>query len=162
MTYKTSLDKTAQIITSFVTLIFVVIIIFQYLLSKDMGNVATVIIPLVFLLIYAVSFGLRPVSYIVNYNEVIIHRPISDVKIKRNLIKSAEIIDKDEIKGSIRTLGNGGLFGYYGKFTNYKLGKMTWYATRRDKIILIETNDNRKIILTPDDPQRMIAELNNQ
>jgi hypothetical protein len=53
----------------------------------------------------------------------------------------------------------GGLFGYYGNFVNFSLGRMTWYATRRDKPVLVKTTDNRKIIVTPDDPDTFVNEL---
>lgn len=73
---------------------------------------------------------------------------------------SAEVLEKDALYWSIRTFGVGGLFGYFGKFANAKLGNMTWYATRRDKTVLIKTAGNKKIILTPDDPNQFVADFN--
>ena len=35
---------------------------------------------------------------------------------------------------------------------------MTWYATRRNNYLIIETDDNEKIVLTPDDT-KMIDEI---
>ncbi len=63
------------------------------------------------------------------------------------------------MKWTIRTFGVGGLFGYYGEFVNWKLGNMTWYATRRDKTVLIETVDDKKLIVTPDEPEAFIKQL---
>jgi hypothetical protein len=82
------------------------------------------------------------------------------VHIDRNQIKSVELLDKEQLAWVFRTFGVGGLFGYYGKFANTKLGSMTWYATRRNKTVLIETLDNKKIILTPDEPEKFVAHLN--
>ena len=56
--------------------------------------------------------------------------------------------------------GVGGLFGYYGNFVNSTLGSMTWYATRRDKAVLITTLENKKIIVTPDSPEEFVASFN--
>jgi hypothetical protein len=51
----------------------------------------------------------------------------------------------DLLKNSVK----GGAFGYFGKY-NTELGKITWYGTRRDKIVLITKKDKTKIVLTPD------------
>lgn len=83
---------------------------------------------------------------------------LSDIRIERSHIKSLQLLDKKKLKGAIRTFGVGGLFGYYGKFANSTLGSMTWYATRMDKAILIETIANKKIIVTPDEPEKLVAD----
>lgn len=37
---------------------------------------------------------------------------------------------------------------------------MKWYATRRNKTVLVSTVNNVKIILTPDEPEKFVAEFN--
>ena len=64
---------------------------------------------------------------------------------------TAREISNNDMGLTIRTFGVGGLFGYFGKFFNSKIGRLTMYGTRRNNTVLIET-DNKKIILTPDDP----------
>jgi hypothetical protein len=76
------------------------------------------------------------------------------------MLSSLELLDEQDIRSSVRTLGVGGLFGYFGKFANIKLGSMTWYATRTDRTVLVRTVDNRKIILTPDEPERLVSDFN--
>ena len=92
-------------------------------------------------------------------DKFIIHRLIKDVKIDRKNIKSIELIDRQKISWSLRTFGIGGLFGYFGNFANSKMGRMTWYATRRDRTVLVVTNGGKKIILTPDDPEKLITDF---
>ena len=36
---------------------------------------------------------------------------------------------------------------------------MIWYATRRDKAVLIKTTSNLNIIVTPDDYEKFVTEL---
>jgi len=159
MTYKTSLDKTAIVITIAVTILFAVIIGGQYSIIKDAGRAVPIYTTTVCLLIYFLAFAFRPVNYVVTKDELIVRRPLLNVHIKRADIKSVELIDKNKIRGSIRTFGVGGLFGYYGSFANSSLGRMTWYATRRDKPVLIKTTDNKKIIFTPNDPDKFVTDL---
>ena len=159
MTYKTSLDKTAIVITIAVTVLFVVIIGGQYSIIKDAGRAVPIYTTTACLLIYFLAFAFRPINYVVTKDEVIVRRLFLNVHIKRADIKSVELVDKKKIRGSIRTFGVGGLFGYYGTFANFSLGRMTWYATQRDKPILIKTTDGKKIILTPNEPDKFVGEL---
>lgn len=50
---------------------------------------------------------------------------------------------------------------YYGSFANLSLGRVTWYATRRDKPVLIRTTNYKKIIVSPNEVKAFIAELQN-
>ena len=160
MTYKTSLDKTAIAITTGVTILFAIIIGGQYSIIKDAGRAIPIYTTTACLLIYFISFAFRPINYVVTKEEIIVRRPILNVHIKRTDVKSAELIERNKITGSIRTFGVGGMFGYYGNFVNFSIGRMTWYATRKDKPVLVKTIDNKKIIFTPNDPDKFVSELN--
>ena len=85
-------------------------------------------------------------------------RPLLNVTIKRKDLLSVTEIGKRKVAG-IRTAGVAGLFGYYGNFLNFATGRMTWYATRRDRTVLLVTAANKKIILTPDEPAAFVAAL---
>lgn len=160
MTYKASLDKTGRIITVSVTLIFMFIILVQYIDRININNSIRILTSAVLAAIYFGTYALAPLGYIVNFKELIIRRPLANIRIKKTNIQRVEIIDRELLKRSIRVFGDGGLFGYYGKFSNSQMGLMTWYITRRDKLVLVLTADNRKIILSPDDPHRFVAEFN--
>jgi hypothetical protein len=160
MTYKTSLDKTAITITISVTILFAVIIGGQYSIIKDAGRAIPMYTTAACLLIYFIAFAFRPINYVVTKEEIVVRRPILNVHIKRADIKSAELIERNKITGSIRTFGVGGLFGYYGNFANFSLGRMTWYATRKDKPVLVKTINDKKIIFTPNDPDKFVSEIN--
>lgn len=157
MIYKTSLDNLAKGVTIGITLLFAVIIIGQYSNIKDAVRAIPNYTTVALLLIYFIPFVFRPIIYEISIDKLIIHRLLKDININRNLIKSVELIDKEKIGFPIRTFGVGGFFGYYGKFSNKKIGSMTWYATRLDKFVLIKTVNNKKIILTPDEPERFVA-----
>ena len=160
MTYTTSLDKLSKGTTFFITVLFVAIVIGQLFVIKDGEIAAAVITTFVLLIIYFGIFLFRPISYKLNDNELIIHRSISDIKINRNEIKHVEYLEKSALAWSWRVFGVGGLFGYWGKFTNSKLGSMTWYATRRNKAVLIEMISHKKIIITPNEPDKFVSDYN--
>ena len=159
MTYKASLDKTATIITIAVTVLFAVIIGGQYAFISDSGRYVPIYTTTACLLIYFFAFAFRPIEYVVTVDELIVRRLLFDVRIMRDDIKTVELIDREKIRGSFRIAGVGGLFGYYGGFTNSSLGFMTWYMTRRDRPVLVKTMDNKKILFSPDDPIQFVSEL---
>lgn len=150
----------AKVITILITALFAAIIIGQILLIKDGVKAIPIITIVSLLLIYFGTLLFKPINYSLTNNELIIHRPLKNKNIDRNKIHSVNLIDKEELKGTIRTFGVGGLFGYWGSFANKKIGAMTWYATRRNNAVLIETSDNKKIILTPNEPEKFVAALN--
>ena len=160
MKYKTSLDNLSKGITVAVTILFAIIIVGQYSIISDAGKAIPIYTTTALMLIYFLTFAFRPINYILTNDTLIVHRLLLNVKIDRTQIKSVELIDKEKIKTSLRTFGVGGLFGYFGNFVNMDLGKMTWYATRRDKVVLVQTIDNRKIILTPNEPEKFVADFN--
>jgi Bacterial PH domain len=159
MKYTTTLDKMAKMITIGVTLLFAVIIVLQCSIMKASGDIVPYLVIAMLLLVYGISYTYRPMSYLLTADTLIIQRPIKDVTIQRDQIKGVERIDDTVLSGSVRTFAVGGLFGYYGKFANTKIGNMTWYATRNDAAVLIKTTDNQKIVLTPDDIAGFIADL---
>jgi hypothetical protein len=159
-TFTTSLDKFNKITTIIVVAILLaVIILVFYLTPVDGQNVAksVSIIPIIaFLVVYL----LRPNNYSVSSDKLLIHRMLGSIEIQRNNIQSVQKIDESKVKNSIRTFGVGGFFGNFGKFWNSTLGNMTWYVTRKNNFVLVETKDQKKIILTPDKPEEFVESFN--
>lgn len=160
MIYKTSLDSIAKGVTIGVTILFAAIIGGQMFLIKDTGLSIPIITSILLLVIYFGTFLFRPINYNLTNEKLIIHRPLTDVKIDLKEIKSVEQLDKGKLAWTIRTFGVGGLFGYWGRFSNRKIGSMTWYATRRNKAVLVTTISDKKIVLTPDEPEQFVGAFN--
>jgi hypothetical protein len=159
MKYKTSLGNWTKAITIAVTILFAFIIIKQFSFITNEGRPDPIYTTVLLLAIYFIAIVFRPIYYKITNDKLIIHRLIADVRIDRQNIKSIELIDRQDIGWSLRIFGVGGLFGYSGYFANSKMGSMTWYTTRRDRTVLVVTNDEKKIILSPDDPKKLIAEF---
>jgi hypothetical protein len=149
MEFKTSLDKLAKVVTAVVTVLIIGIIVLQLIIT-----ITTLLVS------YLIAFMFRPISYVILDGLLVIHRPLLDIKIEVNEIKNVEILDSQELKGTIRTFGVGGLWGYWGSFANTRIGAMKWYATRMSNAVLITTVSNKKIVLTPDDPELFVKNLN--
>ena len=156
MNYKASLDKLAKGITIGV---FIILIAIGQKNARELlaapNDTTTILIHagtiLLFVTILLISWLYAPKSYTFENNELSINRPIGKVKIKLADIKQVRKLDEKETEGTIRTFGVGGLFGYFGKFHIPKIGHSTFYSTQQKNKILIVTNNDKKIVITPDD-----------
>ena len=159
MKFTNSPDTLAIIVTWAVTILFVIIICVQVTeLIREFSGLSVFVIALL-LLTWLIAYAYRPISYSITDTSVIIHRLLSDKVITRNNIKSVELFVNGELNFAVRTFGVGGLFGYFGKFFKGSIGSMNWYATRRNKVVLIRTNEGENIVVSPDDYQNFMREL---
>lgn len=156
MNYSATLDKTAKIITIAITVFFAGIIISYLKLIFD-GQLSSNVIIFLMLFIYVITFAYSPRKYQITTNAIKIHRLLKNYNIPKSAIISVTLISKDDLKHTFRTFGNGGLFGYYGKFSNNTLGDMLWFATNRNNAVLITTTD-KKIVITPNEPEKFVAD----
>jgi hypothetical protein len=66
--------------------------------------------------------------------------------------------DNEAMASSLRLFGNGGLLSYSGLFWSRKMGRYRALATDPSRAVVL-TYAKRKILLTPDDPQRFIVRV---
>ena len=156
-TFTTSLDKFNKTTTIIVVVTLAIILLTTFLLTPDNGQDMAISFAFIPLISIIIVYLLRPNNYSVSSDKLLIHRAISNIEIDRNNIQMVKEIDESQVKNSLRTFGVGGFFGNFGKFWNSTLGNMTWYVTRKNNFILVETKDQKKIILTPDKPEEFVA-----
>lgn len=161
MKYKAPLDNLAKAITLGVTLITIFIIVFVIRLestAKQNDFISYLVIGAL-LLGYLFSLLFRTVGYEVEDNRLIIHRPVKNVVIRYDDISDVKLLDKKILTRSIRTLGVGGLYGYFGKYNHMQIGPMILYATKRSNAVLISTNDFKQIVITPENAEEFLLEF---
>jgi hypothetical protein len=156
-TFTTSLDKSNKIMTILLLLGVIAALVPSVLFVPEEAQFTIKFAVILIVILLSIVLLIRPNNYSVSSDKLLIHRILYNVEIDRNDIKSVQEIDESQVKNSIRTFGVGGFFGSFGKFWNSKLGSMTWYVTRRNNFVLVETKDQKKIILTPDKPVEFVA-----
>jgi hypothetical protein len=149
--YKASLDTVSKIITGFVLLLGVAGIVRMCTLQPWYSGIVLVVISIV-ILVPTYMYSVK--SYELTNEKLIIHRAFSkfNKEIPLAEIESASLTDIGDFKWTVRTAGNGGLFGYTGLYANPKLGNFRVYATKRsNRILIILKTKGDKIVITPDD-----------
>ncbi len=150
-TYKASLDTTSKILTGFVFLLAIFGVVMSFMQAPwYAGLILFVIMSILIISTYAY----RVISYQITDDELIIKRPFSkfDHVIALSEIDSVRLLNKEDFKWTIRTAGNGGLFGYTGYYMNNQLGSFRMFCTNhKNRILVILKARQDKIIISPDD-----------
>lgn len=107
--------------------------------------------------IFLFSALYAPRGYEVSDDAVRVRRWAGALVIPMPAIQGVErLISSAPVEEAVRTLGVGGLFGYFGRFRGRSLGGFRMYATRSSGLVLLRTTTGR-IVLTPGAPDRFIA-----
>lgn len=106
------------------------------------------------------SWGLGPQGYVVDEDGVLIRRPLKPVRLNRDDIIKAKVLTKAELGVPIRVSGNGGLFGFYGKYYSRRLGWHHWYATRSVDLVAVKSATQGWIVLSPDQREEFVDAVN--
>jgi len=69
------------------------------------------------------------------------------------------LLAPEGMRGSLRLLGNGGLFAICGWFWNRRIGRYRAYATDPERAVLLRYRDGTKVVLTPHDVQHFIVRV---
>ncbi len=114
------------------------------------------ILPLVILITWLFSVT----GFTLDNNKLIVSRPFwkTTIVIPPNAIARLE----PEIRtGLLKTMGNGGLFGYTGGFRNKTLGNFKTYATNwNNAVSIVSEEDDFRIVVTPEEPEQFILCVN--
>jgi hypothetical protein len=158
MRFTTTMDGGARTITIVTTVICLMTIaahvgVFGRELPKELE--LAWIVPAA---LYGVAFLLRPTAYELTAEKILVRRLIGKVAIHRRGIISAELLNEN-LRLRTGLLFIRGLFGYVGRAADSRLGMLTLYATRSDRLVILRTVTNRRIVLTPDQPEVFVRHL---
>ena len=158
--FSASMDDLAKTITFVVCIVLVVpffVIFNQY---RQSHQALMWLGPVVVVLALVTAALFRPKEYTLDSEGLNIVRPIKPIMIPLHSINSVMPVTSKELGFGIRTFGSGGFFGYFGKFYYRNHGTITLYATDRSKMLLITLTNDRKIIISPDDPSGFLTAFN--
>lgn len=146
------MDKRTRFKTILVFLLFAIIITVSFLVSDNDRIVIGVSIILSVIYLSALSFGIykTPSSYIITDTELIIAGRFSRTSIKIKDIRNVRRFDYDDKKGLVRTFGAEGVLGNIGYYSSIRHKKMYFLTSRDTNWVMIETNDNKKFVISPD------------
>lgn len=153
-------SKMVWILSIITTLLLIGASAYTLLISDDDGNVGKIIVMLCIIPLPAICFALSPRLLYLFGNALIIKRWIGRVTIPTEEITSVVEADKWLVLRSTRTMGNGGYFGYYGRYYNVHYGKFRMFASEMTNLYLIRTKRDNYVISCRN--KELITELQNR
>lgn len=114
--------------------------------------VHTAIVGAILAVVLGLSYAYSPRGYRVSADAIIVKRLIGNVRVPIANLRSIRGVEKDDLRGAVRLWGSGGFFGYFGLFRTTKLGRCTWYATDRKKLI-VAIGASKTTVYSPDDTE---------
>ena len=113
-----------------------------------------VVLPLCILLMTA-FFTIR--GYVLTSETLLVKRLAWNTEISLQALQSIEA-DSNAMEGSIRTMGNGGLFSFSGAYRNQRLGAYRALATDMRRCVVLKF-DHQVVVITPDKPQAFVNQV---
>ena len=156
MVYKNSFDRTTKVISTLTCLLLISIVAKFWF--DDGGVMSATLMSILFAVILLLSYVWSPRQFETDAANITIRKMWNSIVIPRESITESRLIEADEISGSVRLMGSGGLFGYYGKFNNSKLKTYNLQAGNRINLVLIKTA-NKTYVLTPDNREAFLKDV---
>jgi hypothetical protein len=101
---------------------------------------------------------LAPRAFDIEGGDLVVVRPLFPVPVPLASIRAVTLLDRSEAGTFFKVAGSGGVFGHYGRYWSRRLGAFRLYATRRDQLVVVDT-ENGRFVLTPATPERFIDAL---
>lgn len=152
--FQASLGRKVVIITGFVAAVLVIVSASAIASQPGMNQAAQ--LALIILPAAALGLGLlfRVWSYDLHEDHIHIRRIAFPVRLPidqfRSVARAPELMDQ-----SLRAFGNGGLFGFYGRFWKPGFGKFQAYVTDPRNTIALKS-DTKMVALSPDQPRDFV------
>jgi hypothetical protein len=122
--------------------------------AAGMPAIVASLVPLC-ILVGGAMCGVR--QYDVMPNVIVIHRFGWTTRLSRFGLQRVEV-EPGVMRGSLRVLGNGGLFALVGRFRNTRLGAYRALVTDPDRTVVLHYTD-RRVVLSPDRPAEFAQAL---
>ncbi len=116
-------------------------------------TIAAIAIPLLF-----ISLWYAPLSIELTDNEIYINRSISPSK--RIPLADIASVKRHNPKNAIRLCASGGFLGYWGMFSEPKVGKYFGYFGNTADCFLVELKSGKKYLLGCKNPDEMVEAIN--
>ena len=142
MIYRFRRDWKVVVMTIAVVLLTINVIYDVYFVEGDMAD--RIVTPIVFVVIWLLA--LRTPRYFYIEKDRIVVQFFIGCKVLDE-IQSVRPILKGELKGKIKTWGNGGLMGYTGHFENMYIGKFQMYAVNKKELALVTLNNGEQYVI---------------
>jgi hypothetical protein len=96
-------------------------------------------------------------GFAITSDAILVNRLLWDTRLPRAGLESASV-EPDVMRGSLRTLGNGGAFSFTGLYYNKRLRSYRAFVTDLHRTVVLRYA-SRTVVLSPDAPEDFVRDL---
>lgn len=122
-----------------ISLFCIVAIVSMIIYVLNVNKLCLAIPTILGILLFVFFFLKAPYGIVVENDTIIVKQFLGSITISN--IKTIEHCDKKQISNAIRVFGNGGFFGYVGKYSSPELGDFYMAAINLNKLVKITTKE---------------------
>lgn len=134
-------------IATMLTILFVGVFLYFF---EDAGWLPLVVLSLIFVPLMVVTWLQAPQTLMIDRNTLTIGRRMKPVSISLGDIVRVERVESKVVRRAMRTVGNGGLWAYTGRYYHREVGNYQLFATELRELLLIETDKQKYVISSVD------------
>jgi hypothetical protein len=143
------LERNARVVTALAALV-AILAPMALLLAQPRGLLVLVASPTLLVAVVALPLVLSPAGYAVGSGDLaVLRRGTRPLLFPLGSLLAAR---PTAMPRSLRMLGSGGMFGWWGRFANRDWGRFKAYATDRRRGVLLEW-PGFKLFVSPEDPE---------
>ncbi len=158
-TFTCTSDFFSRIVSNAVPAGAVVMLVLTFVSPEESRN-SLVAAALLMLVLSGACLLYAPKEYLIQSDGIAVRRMVGLKKFQLEKLLLIRKMDAAETKGLIRTFGNGGLFGYTGRYYSPSLGQQSWYCSRRTGLVVIQLREGLPVIFSPEDPEAFVEAAN--
>ncbi len=117
---------------------------------EEQGWLPMVIMLVVMVPLFVVTWLHSPRTLMIDRNTLTIGRRVKPVVISLGDIRRVERVESKIVRRSMRTMGNGGMWAYTGKYYHREIGNYQLFATEMRNLLLIETDKQKYVVSSVD------------
>ena len=122
-----------------------------FIFEEELGWLPWVIMLLTMTPVYVVTWLYSPQTLMLDRNTLTIGRRVQPVEISLGDIRRVERVESKVVRRAMRTVGNGGLWAYTGRYYHRAVGNYQLFATELSNLVLIETDKKKYVISSVDE-----------
>ena len=122
-----------------------------FIFEEELGWLPWVIMLLTMTPVYVVTWLYAPRTLMLDRNTLTIGRRVQPVEISFGDIRRVERVESKVVRRAMRTVGNGGLWAYTGRYYHRAVGNYQLFATELSNLVLIETDKKKYVISSVDE-----------
>ncbi len=139
-------------------MLFIILVVMIWDLKSE-ALIPALLITSIMALVFGIGWYYRVLRYSLTEDTILVHRLSGKVELSILELVDTRVVNKEDGFRAIRTMGMGGLWGFWGRFYSTDLGHFKLYTTCWKPILFLHLKGKGWVGISPKDPVSIEKEL---